>query len=174
MSDLDKIKIVQGDITKLDVGAIVTLVPQDLEYKGSLNKSILDAAGAALDDFILEHIVQPKIGDVYTVPGFDLPCQHIIVCVVPVWRTEFDRQDRQLLNVCRKAVEQASDMRITSIAIPPLATGRKGFPLKRGVRLILQGIAERLDDRLDAVYVVSNDERHVSAFEDKLYAMKHG
>jgi len=83
---LNRVKVVQGDIVTQAVDAIVTLIPKTLEYRGSLNQTILEAAGGGLDHFVLEHIVKPKVGDIYALPGFALPCQHIFFCVVPVWR----------------------------------------------------------------------------------------
>ena len=101
---LKRIKLVHGDITKQHTDAIVSVLPQSLEYGGALNEAILAAAGHRLDDFLLEHIYKPRPGDIYAVPGFNLPCKNIFFAIMPKWSSEFDRQDKYLLTAVRKAM----------------------------------------------------------------------
>src|SRR5262245_27765312 len=91
---LNRITLVEGDITRQKVDAIVTFLPLSLEYRGEINAGILVGAGEQLDKFILENIYKPKVGDVYTVPGFNLPCEHIFFCIVPIKRLDMDRPDK--------------------------------------------------------------------------------
>jgi O-acetyl-ADP-ribose deacetylase len=165
---LARIKAVTGDVTKQDVDAIITLIPQNLEYRGSLNQAILDAAGKRLDDFVLENIYRPRFGDVYAVPGFNMRCQHILFCIMPLIRSSLDREDKHLLIAMRKAMEQARAMSLKSVAIPPLACGRKGYPRARGARLIIQGIMERLDDTIEEIRIVCPEDTTLKVFTDRL------
>ncbi len=152
------------------VGAIVTLIPRTLEYRGSLNQAILNAAGEELDQFVLDHIIQPRIGDIYPVPAFRLPCQHIFFCVVPVWRDrdDFERYDRDLVNACRKAMDLARALSLKTLAFPPLGMGRHGFPKPRGVRLMLEGILSRLNSDIEEVRIVCKSKKTVHLFQDRL------
>ena len=88
----------------MDVNAILTFLPDTLEYRGALNLAIHAAAGQAMDDFLLENIYKPRRGDVYAVPGFNLPADHILFGITPDWRTDFERDDRDLLNCVRAAM----------------------------------------------------------------------
>ena len=165
---LNRITLVQGDITRQEIDAIVTFIPQTLEYRGQINAAILAGAGARLDEFVLENIYRPCAGDLYAVPGFDLPCGHIFFCVVPAWRDDIDRPDRYLVKACRRAMETAHEMGLKTIAFPPLGSGRRGFPKPRAARLILQGISERLDEDFEEVRIVTRTEKTLEIFRERL------
>jgi O-acetyl-ADP-ribose deacetylase (regulator of RNase III) len=165
---LNRITLVQGDITRQKIDAIVTFIPQNLEYRGELNAAILEGAGGNLDAFVLENIFRPRAGDVYTVPGFDLPCAHIFFCVVPIKKDDIDRPDKYLVNATRKAMEMASSMGLKTIAFPPLGSGKQGFPKQRAARLILQGISERLDENFEEVRIVARTPKTLNIFQERL------
>ncbi len=171
---LERIRLVRGSITEQDVDAIVTLMPQNLEYRGELNARILKEAGASVDAFVLENIYRPNPGDIYSVPGFDLPCRHIFFCIVPVWRDDFDRTQRQLLNVARRAMETAREMGLSTIAFAPIGSGRRGFPKPRAARLILKGIAERMHVSIREVRIVARTDETLAIFQERLDKMKAG
>ena len=169
---LDTVHIMPGDIAAQDVDVIVSLLPQNLEYRGQVNEAIAQGAGEDMKTFIGDHIVEPRAGDVYTVPGFGLPCQHVIFAIVPVWRTEFDRQDKELLNACRKAMDEARRLGAKSIAFPPMGMGKNGFPKTRASRLMVQGIEDRLESVqghvFDEVRIVARTEDTCSIFRKHL------
>jgi O-acetyl-ADP-ribose deacetylase (regulator of RNase III) len=165
---LNRITLVQGDITRQDVDAIVTFIPQNLEYRGAINTVILREAGKKLDDFVLENIFRPRVSDVYTVPGFNLPCAHIFFCIVPIRRLDTDRPDKYLVNACRKAMETANAMGLRTIGFPPLGSGKQGFPKPRAARLMLQGISDRLDGTLEEVRIVARTEKTLSVYKERL------
>ncbi len=167
---IDRISLVQGDITEQDVDAITILLPQTLDFKGSINMSVMQACGHNLDEFILENIYKPRIGDVYALPAFDLPANHIIVGIMPYFRTEFDMSDSYLTGVVRKSVELASRMSLKTIAFPPVASGNKGYPKIKAARLIIQAITERLDEDFNEVKIVCSDLEMFGYFDEKLRA----
>lgn len=167
---IDKIELVLGDICDQDVGAILTIIPTTLEYKGRINQAIVKRAGEDLDAFILENMYQPKAGDVYAVPGFNLPCRNIICAVRPNWKSDFDREDKHLVTCIRKSIVLAKCMLLGSIAIPPLASSRSGFGKKRAARLLIQSIIDRLDERIDLVRIVCSDQETLNVYKERLIA----
>ena len=167
---LDRIRLVQGDLTRQDTQAIVSVLPQNLEYKGRLNTAILAAAGEKLDEFVLENIFKPRPGDIYAVPGFNLPARHIFFCILPKWQSSFDREEKYLVNVSRKAMELARSMCLRSVAFPLLAAGKDGYPEAKAARLIVQGITERLDDSIEDVRLVCPEAGTLSLFQERLKA----
>ena len=169
---LNRIRVVQGDIAAQEVDAVVTLLPQNLEYRGDLNSSLREAAGAELDQYVAENVYRPRAGDVYVLPGFNLPVKHIICAISPVWKTDFDREDRHLLNVVRKSMEQAKALSIKTLAFPPIGSGGRGFPKARAARLILQGISDRLDKSFDEVRIVCRTPKTKQIFADRLDIMR--
>ncbi len=167
---LDRIRIVRGDITQQDdVDAIVSAISTTLDCEGSLNARLIERAGEALDEFILEHINKPHPGDVYAVPAFDLPVKHILFAVLPHWRSGFEREDRDLLRCYRGGIETAQKMKLSKIAFPALGAGRRnGFPVRRAARLAIQGIADRLLGELEEVRIVCQREDIYEVFVERL------
>jgi O-acetyl-ADP-ribose deacetylase len=162
------IKLVHGDITKQDTDAIVSILPQSLEYGGELNAAILQAAGEKLDEFVLEHIYKPRSGDIYAVPGFNLPCKNILFAILPKWSSEFDREDKYLLNAVRKAMEITRTMCLTSVSFPPLATGKHGYPPQKAARLIVTAILDRIDENFKEVRIVCRTKEMHKVFHERL------
>jgi O-acetyl-ADP-ribose deacetylase len=165
---LNRIRLVQGDLTAQDSDAIVTMIPHTLEYRGEINAAILKAAGTQLDNFLLENVYKARPGDVYAVPGFNMSCGHIFFCVVPHWQVDFDRHDKYLVNSCRKAMETARAMSLKNIAFPLLASGKHGYPKPRAARLILQGIVDRLDHTIEEVRLVCQSDKTLEIFRERL------
>lgn len=157
-----------GDLTaQTDVDAVVTAMPSDFDFSGSMNRALIEKAGEKLDEFILENIYKPRIGDAFAVPGFALPVRHLIFVVVPPWRSGFERENRDLLRCYRHALGLAQEMGLKKIAFPALGTGRHGYPVKRAARLALQGIRERIGDDIEEVRIVCNRDEVFEAFRDR-------
>lgn len=171
---INKIKLVLGDISKQDVGAIVTLIPKSLEYKGNINHALLTGAGTELDNFVLDNIYQPKAGDVYAVPSFNLPCQNLIFVVRPDWRSDFEREDKHLVMCIRKSMVLAKCMLMKTVAFPPLASGKGGFPKPRAARILIQSILDRLDENVEEVRIVCPDQKTFDIYKERLIAKGWG
>ncbi len=173
---MDKVKIIPGDITEQAVDAIVSILPKNLEYRGELNAKIAQIAGADMDAFIQNNIFAPRVGDIYAMPAFNLPSKHIFFIIMPVFKTEFDLNEKHLLNACRKAMEQARDMRLLNMAFPPIASGKHGFPKVKAARLILQGIEDRIESAynmhtLEEIRIVARTEETCRIFRDRIVQM---
>ncbi len=160
--------VVKGDITKVQTQAIVTVIHSDLAIKGSLNEAIFAAAGPELDAFILENVIAPHVNDVFVVPGFDLPAKRIIFSIVPAWRSDLDIVDKHLTNAVRGIIETATKMGLTEISIPLICCGQKGYPLQRGIRLILQGIVDRISPPLQRINFVCDKDEAVQIYKKRL------
>ena len=165
---LERIQLLQGDITMQAVDAIGIIIPQDLKFRGSINESVAEACGHDLDNFILENIYKPRVGDVYSLPAFDLPCRHILLGIMPYYRTEFDRKDSDLAQISRKMMELARCMLLKSIAFPPIASGKDFFPKPRAARLIVQGITDRMEETIEDVRIVCDTPEMADIFARKL------
>lgn len=168
---LDRITLVRGDITAQDVEAVMTIMPYTLEFQGRLNIALIEGGGAQMDSFILDNIYKPRPGDVYNVPGFDLAAQQLLICIIPLWKDDFARENKHVTNAVRKALEAARDQGIKTLAIPPIGSGKNGFPKPRAARLIVQGILDRLDNSIEEVRIVCPDEAVEGAFKERLQAV---
>lgn len=166
---IGRITLYYGDITKLDdVDAIVTAMPASLDMSSSLNRALVAAAGAALDDFILENIYKPRVGDVFAVPPFALPLRYIFCAITPDWDTSLGFEDRDLTRCYRHGVQLASRVGIKRVAFPAIGTEGRGQPLPRVARLAVGGIMDRLTPDIEEVRIVCNRDEVVTAFYERL------
>lgn len=159
-----------GALEEVDADAIVTILPNDLEWRGSLNQSLLLAAGKRLDDFVLENVYQPKTGDAFAVPGFGLAAKHLIIAVTPPWGEGLFLNDRDLLNAYRKPLELAARSGFRSVAFGALGTGAKAWPARRAARLALRAIRERWYDDLERLEIVCKRPEIIDAFAAEIDA----
>jgi len=161
---------VRGDVALQEVDAIAIIIPQTLDYRGSINKSVMAASGHNLDEFILDNIYKPRAGDVYAIPAFELPAKHIFVGILPHFRTEFDMNDAHLSGVVRKIMELSRCMLLETIAFPPLASGKGAYPKAKAARLIVQGISDRMSESFKEVRISCQDRDMMEHFERSLRA----
>ena len=165
---LDRIRLLKEDIVDQDVDAIAIAIPQNLDFKGSINEAIMAASGHNLDEFILDNIYRPKVGEVYAIPAFNLPAKNILIGVIPNYRTEFDLSDSHLSGVVRRIMELSRCMLLSSIAFPPIASGRGAFPKAKAARLISQGISDRMEESFEDVRIVCQDHEMIEHFDRSL------
>ncbi len=147
-----------------DMDVLVGSISTALKVNGTLNQSLIAAAGTQIDDFILEHIYKPRAGDVFAVPPFNIPVKHIFFAVTPDWKDGLAQEDRDLIRCYRGAIQLATEMGMRKIAFPALGTGKKRYPVRRAARLGIQGIMDRMTDQLDEVRIVCNRREQYEAF----------
>ena len=162
-----QVDVFMADITSLPVEAIAMVITPDLSLQGRLNEAIFGQAGPELDEYMLSHIITPKEGQTYILPGFDLPAKHIIMAVMPHWRSDLDVIDRHLLNAVKGIVRKACEHNITEIAIPILCSGRGGYPKPRAVRLIIQGVQESISPPLRRVCFVCEKKEGLDLYRKR-------
>jgi O-acetyl-ADP-ribose deacetylase (regulator of RNase III) len=121
------IDVVVGDITRLEVAAIVNAANRSLLGGGGVDGAIHRAAGPDLLAACLE-IGGCDTGDARITPGFRLPARFVIHAVGPVW-SGGGRGEASLLQACyRRSFELARDAGAESIAFPAISTGVYRFP----------------------------------------------
>lgn len=144
------IELVQGDITRLDVDAIVNAANEALAGGGGVDGAIHRAAGARLAAACraipsVRPFVRCPTGEARITPGFDLPARYIIHTVGPVWQGGRSGEPELLAACYRAAFRLAATHRLRSIAFPAISCGVFGYPLAAATAIALSEARAWLD-----------------------------
>ena len=139
------IRIVQGDITTLEVDAIVNAANQRMLGGGGVDGAIHRAAGPALYEACLKvPEVRPGVrcptGEARITPGFDLPAKFVVHTVGPVYRDGLHGEPDQLAACYRNSLALAAENGCKSIAFPCISTGVYGYPIEDATRIAIREV----------------------------------
>ncbi len=138
-----RLELVQGDITRLDVDAIVNAANESLLGGGGVDGAIHRAAGPEL---LAEcrTLGGARTGEAKMTRGYRLPARHVIHAVGPVWRGGGKGEDDALASCYRTAMRLAAEAGLRSIAFPAISTGIYGFPIERATRIAVAEVRAAL------------------------------
>lgn len=138
---LDKIEIIQGDITQLEVEAIVNAANEKLLGGGGVDGAIHRAAGPELLAACRELDGCPT-GEAKITKGYNLPARYVIHTVGPVWQGGGHNEKNLLASCYRNSLQLAVDHKLRSIAFPSISTGVYRFPIDQASRIALRVILD--------------------------------
>jgi O-acetyl-ADP-ribose deacetylase len=135
---------VQGDITAIQVDAIVNAANSSLLGGGGVDGAIHRAAGPELLA-ACEKLGGCATGDAKATPGFRLPAKWVFHAVGPVWHGG-DRDEDHLLARCySRCLELASEHKAASVAFPAISTGVYHFPSERAAEIAIRTVKQHAD-----------------------------
>lgn len=164
-----RIQILEDDITRQQVDAIVNAANNSLLGGGGVDGAIHRAAGPGL----LEECRKLKgcaTGHAKITAGYRLAARHVIHTVGPVWRGGNHGEDQLLAECYRNALMLTQEHGIQSIAFPSISTGAYGFPVDRAARIALREIRHFLENNLvlEEVRIVCFDMRTFDSYMSAL------
>jgi O-acetyl-ADP-ribose deacetylase (regulator of RNase III) len=170
-----RMEIVQGDITKIAVDAIVNAANSSLLGGGGVDGAIHRAAGPQL---LAEcrGLGGCPTGEARITRGYDLPAKHVIHTVGPVWHGG-DRGEEELLANCyRNSLRLAAENGIEAIAFPSISTGVYRFPIDRACRIALREVQTFLAQKssLRAVFFVCFSASDAQVYRQTLRELEAG
>ena len=164
-----KIEIVRGDITKLDVDAIVNAANTLLLGGGGVDGAIHRAAGPEL---LAEcrTLGSCRPGEAKITRGYRLPARFVVHTVGPVWRGGEHHEPEILVNCYRSSLQLAVENGIKTIAFPAISCGAYGYPIPDAAQIAVKTTRDFLatDDRIDKVTFVLWGEDVYDAYRQPL------
>jgi O-acetyl-ADP-ribose deacetylase (regulator of RNase III) len=139
----DRIEVVEGDITKLRVDAIVNAANTTLLGGGGVDGAIHRAAGPMLLEECRTLGGCPT-GEARITRGYNLPAKHVIHTVGPVWRGGARGEDDLLASCYRNSLALAVSSGVRTVAFPAISTGAYGFPMERAAKIAVREVREFL------------------------------
>ena len=163
----EKIEIIQGDITKLAVDAIVNAANNSLLGGGGVDGAIHRAAGAKL---VAEcaTLMGCRTGDAKITAGYRLPAKHVIHTVGPVWHGGAKGEPDLLRSAYRRCFQVADENGLKSIAFPAISAGVYGYPMAQACEIALQEAKAALENypELERVVFVPFNEGALRIYQE--------
>jgi O-acetyl-ADP-ribose deacetylase (regulator of RNase III) len=145
----DRLSVSLGDITRLDVDAIVNAAKESLLGGGGVDGAIHRAAGPQLLQACraipeVRPGVRCPTGEARITPGFALPSKYVIHTVGPVWRGGGANEDALLASCYRTSLKLAAAEGVASIAFPAISCGVFMFPPERAAAIAVREVRDHL------------------------------
>ena len=173
MSISEKIVLLQGDLTEMDVDAIVNAANNDLQLGGGVSGAIRRKGGDAIQREC-DAIGSIPIGGAAITTGGNLPARYVIHAAS--MQLGGGTTARALRSATAHALRIAAERGLRSIAFPAVGTGIAGFPIPECARIMLREVVEHLKrpTSLEKIHFVLFDSRSLSEFEKVLAEMGAG
>jgi O-acetyl-ADP-ribose deacetylase (regulator of RNase III) len=168
------IKLLKGDITKVQADAIVNAANSSLLGGGGVDGAIHRAGGPA----ILEECrkIRAKRGGcdtgeaVITTAGL-LPAKYVIHTVGPVWNGGKNREPELLANCYRNTLQLAAENGVKTIAFPNISTGIYHFPKPLAADIAIKEVQQFVtnDKSIEEIFFVCFDDENYTLYKERLF-----
>jgi O-acetyl-ADP-ribose deacetylase (regulator of RNase III) len=162
----ERIKLIQGDITKVEADAIVNAANTSLSGGGGVDGAIHRAGGKA----ILEECIEIrnrqggcKTGEAVITTGGNLPAKYVIHTVGPVYNNGGKGEDRLLTSAYLNSLKLAAKKHVATIAFPNISTGIYHFPKNEAAAIAIKAVNDFLADNdtiKQVTFVCFDDENY--------------
>lgn len=151
-------QIVQGDITKMKVDAIVNAANNQLQRGGGVCGTIFSAADSPLLQEECNKIGHCPTGNAVITKGYKLKAKHIIHAVGPIWQGGNHNEENLLYSAYFESMKLAEKNKLESIAFPLISSGIYGYPREDAFRVARTAIKDFLLNNELSVYLVLYDK----------------
>lgn len=165
----ERLKILKGDITQLQVDAIINAANPTLLGGGGVDGAIHKAAGPGLFEEC-KKLGGCAVGHAKISKGYRLPAKYVIHTVGPVWRGGV-KGEPQLLSSCyQECLNIALEYGIKTIAFPAISCGIYGYPISQAATIAIKETANFLElhTEIESVAFVCFDDTVYEAYEHAL------
>ncbi|MBY4945207.1 O-acetyl-ADP-ribose deacetylase [Cupriavidus respiraculi] len=169
----EHLQVVHGDITRMEVDAIVNAANSGLMGGGGVDGAIHGAGGPAIMEAcrgIRESQGGCPTGQAVITTGGRLPAPYVIHAVGPVWHGGGQDEDALLASAYRNSVALAASKGLRTLAFPNISTGIYGFPRERAADIAIAAVREALAAApgIEQVTFVCFDEENYRLYRERL------
>ena len=171
------LELIQGDITKAQVDAIVNAANSALVGGGGVDGAIRRAGGDAIEQACAEIRVREggcPTGKAVITTGGDLDAKYVIHTVGPVWQDGNSGEPELLASCYQESLQLAVENGVQSIAFPSISTGIFGYPTEKAARVALtavRGFVEQSNTAPASIQFVLFDEATYTCYADALHVL---
>ena len=173
----EHLQVVHGDITRMEVDAIVNAANSELLGGGGVDGAIHGRGGPAIREACKE--IRDKkggcpTGEAKATTAGNLPARYVVHTVGPVWRGGGEREDELLASCHRNVLEVAAGLGCATVSFPAISTGAFGYPVDRAARIALGSTAATLEGlrEIERVTFVLFDRNVYEEFEAALNELR--
>lgn len=172
-SENNRIILIKGDITKLEVDAIVNAANSTLLGGGGVDGAIHKAGGRQIIEeciAIRNKQVGCPTGEAVITTGGLLKAKFVIHTVGPVWNGGNDDEDKLLSSCYVNSLKLAEENNIKTIAFPNISTGVYGFPKERAAHIAVKTVQNYLreNESIEKVIFASFNEENYQLYSKLL------
>ncbi len=162
-----QLELIEGDITNLEVEAIVNAANEDLQLGSGVAGAILEKGGPSIQEEC-DRIGGTPVGTAVLTGSGNLKADHVIHAVGP--RMGEGEEDRKLQSAIRASLALADRHGLKSIALPALSTGNFGFPMDRCARILLTEVYRYLQGgtKIEKVVISLRSDETFEIFKREL------
>ena len=166
---MSTIELHRGDITQLNVDAIVNAANKSLLGGGGVDGAIHRAAGPELLN-ACRQLKGCETGDAKITKGYNLPAKYVIHTVGPVYNGGKYNEAEKLASCYRRSLEVALLNGVKSIAFPNISTGIYGYPKQEAAQIATQTVKDLLvtNSEIETVIFCVFDEENYSIYTNLL------
>ena len=169
-SSTSRIKLLQGDITKLEVDAIVNAANSSLMGGGGVDGAIHRAGGPSILSECREIVARQgrcETGQSVITSGGNLPAKFVIHTVGPVWHGGNNNESDLLRNAYLNSLKIAVENGVETIAFPNISTGVYGFPKGKASKIAIETVNQFLSEteQIQHVYFVCFDQENYELYK---------
>ncbi len=160
-----KIYVFMGDITEMEVDAIVNAANEYLKHGGGVAGAIVRKGGKIIQEES-DKIGYCPVGEAVVTGAGNLKAKFVIHAVGP--KGEEKEGEEKLKRAVKNALKRGEEKNISSIAIPAISTGIFGFPKEKGTQIIVEKVKEFLEKEaksIKEVYLCDINEETCKFFE---------
>lgn len=163
---MERIELIQGDITKIVADAIVNAANTSLLGGGGVDGAIHRAGGKAiLEDCIKirEKKGGCKTGEAVITTAGNLPAKYVIHTVGPVYNSGGEKVERLLANAYSNSLKLAAENNIETIAFPNISTGIYRFPKDKAAHIAVETVSSFMKENSSikkVIFVCFDDENY--------------